>query len=414
MDVVTGFGWAGKVSKISSTLAAKGGTLAGRAIAPAFRTIDQNKSMHPLSFRKLARLLAPLLLALGSMPTHSAGNRKVILDDDGFGIAQWMVLQAADTDVLGVTIVSGNAWRNENVARALRSLEIVGRADVPVVPGATFPLLNTEKETELWEAQYGKLVWKGAWMKKWVEDTSQSLPAYHAPEVVPDLPEGNPTTKPSAEIAANFLIRKVHEFPGQVSIIATGPLTNLALAQRLDPQFAGLAKELVYMGGSLNPRQQLSSLSAQQFAREFVNSPRREFNFRFDPEAASITLRAPWKKIVMVPVDPSTATELTPALLGRMSSGDTPLARALKKREPGFPLWDELAAAVWLDPALISKSVSLFVDADSRAGPGYGDTLSWAPGYEPGLGEQRETVVLEMNVSGLEQLMTALMTRKAR
>jgi inosine-uridine nucleoside N-ribohydrolase len=358
--------------------------------------------------------MAPLLLALGALPAQSAGSRKVILDDDGFGIAQWMVLQAPDTDVLGVTIVSGNAWRDENVAHALRSLEIVGRTEVPVVPGATFPLINTEKATELWEAQYGKLVWKGAWMKRWVEDTSQSLPAYHAPDVVPDLPEGNPSTKPSAEIAANFLIRKVREFPGQVSIVATGPLTNLALAQRLDPQFAGLAKELVYMGGSLNPHRQLTSTSAQQFAREFVNSPRREFNFRFDPEAARITLRAPWKRIVMVPVDPATATELTPALLSRMSAADTPLAGALKKRETGFPLWDELAAAVWLNPALIAKSVSLFVDADTEPGAGYGDTLSWAPGYEPGLGEQRETVVQEVNVRALEQLMAELMTRKAR
>jgi inosine-uridine nucleoside N-ribohydrolase len=168
------------------------------------------------------------------------------------------------------------------------------------------------------------------------------------------------------------------------------------------------------MGGSLNPHRQLTSTSAQQFAREFVNSPRREFNFRFDPEAARITLRAPWKRIVMVPVDPATATELTPALLSRMSAADTPLAGALKKRETGFPLWDELAAAVWLNPAVIAKSVSLFVDADTEPGAGYGDTLSWAPGYEPGLGEQRETVVQEVNVRALEQLMAELMTRKAR
>jgi inosine-uridine nucleoside N-ribohydrolase len=338
--------------------------------------------------------------------------RKIILDDDGFGIAQWMVLQAApDTEVLGMTIVSGNSWRDELVARALRSLEIAGRTDVPVVPGATYPLINTEQATELWEAQYGKLVWKGAWMKKWVESTQQAPPQYHAPDVVPNLPEGNPTTKPANEIAANFLIRKVREFPGQVTILATGPLTNLALAQRLDPEFAGLAKELIYMGGSLNPQRRLSSVSAQQFAREFVNSPRREFNFRFDPEAASITLRAPWKKIVMVPVDPSTATELRPDLIRRMSTANTPLAQALKTREPGFPLWDEIAAGIWLDPKLIAKAETLFVDASTQSGPSYGDTLSWSPGYQPGLGEQSETVVREVDVRGLENLIVELMTR---
>ncbi|NKF24230.1 nucleoside hydrolase [Solimonas marina] len=357
------------------------------------------------------------LLVLLTLTVHTAqaadGKRLVILDDDldGFHPAQLMALQAPDVDVLGITIVSGNAWRDEEVAHALRMLEIVGRTDIPVVPGATYPLLNSEKLTERWEALYGKLVWKGAWMKKWVEDTQQSPPHYHGPDVVPDLPEGNPTTRPSAEIAANFLIRKVHEFPGQVSIVATGPLTNLALAQRLDPQFASLAKELVYMGGSLNPRQRLDSVSAQQFAREFVNSPRREFNMRFDPEAASIVLRAPWKKIVMVPSDPSTATELTPALLKRMTAADTPLTRQLKHNEPGFPLWDELAVAVWLDPTLIAQSASLYVDVDTQFGPGYGDTLSWSPGYEPDLGEQRETVVRDVDVKGVYALMVRLMNR---
>jgi inosine-uridine nucleoside N-ribohydrolase len=362
--------------------------------------------------------IAALLCGLGLgllmfAQVHAGEPRRVILDDDldGFHPAQLMALQAPDVEVLGITIVSGNAWRDEEVAHALRMLEIVGRSDIPVVPGAVYPLVNTEKATERWEALYGKLVWKGAWMKQWVEPTQQSAPRYHAPDVVADLPEGRPVTKASSEIAANFLIRKVHEFPGQVSIIATGPLTNLALAQRLDPEFASLAKELVYMGGSLAPRRRLDSVSAKQFAREFVNSPRREFNFRWDPEAASIALRAPWKKIVMLPADPSTATELTPALLKRMTAVDTPLTRVLRHNEPGFPLWDELAVAVWLDPALIARAETLFIDVDTQFGAAYGDTLSWTPGYEPGLGEQRETVVREVDVPGVEKLLVRLMTR---
>jgi inosine-uridine nucleoside N-ribohydrolase len=359
------------------------------------------------------RWLALVAIALGAAHAHGAQARKVILDDDGFSIAQWMIIQAPDTEVLGITTVTGNCWVKECVAHALRGLELVGRTDVPALAGATFPLVNTEKTTELWEALYGKLIWKGAWMKKWVESTVQSPPQYHAPDVVPDLPEGNPTTQASSEMAAMFMIRKVHEFPGQVSIIATGPLTNLALAQRLDPQFAQLAKELVYMGGSLNPQQKLPGVSAEQFAREYVNSPRREFNIRFDPEAASITLRAPWKKIVMVPVDPSTATELRADLLRRMSAGDSPLAKVLRQREAGFPLWDEIASAIWLDPKLIARSESLFVDVNTQFGAGYGDMLSWSAGYEPGLGEQRETVVREVDVRGLEKLMVELMTRPA-
>ncbi len=363
------------------------------------------------------RTTAVLVLLAGSLlclRAEAADKRLVILDDDigGFNAAQLMALQAPDVEVLGLTIVSGSTWHDENLAHARRMLEIAGRPDVPVVPGAVYPLVNTEKATERWEALYGKLIWKGAWMRRWVEDTAQSAPNYHAHDVVPVLPEGMPTVvTASKEIAANFLIRKVHEFPGAVSIIATGPLTNLALAQRLDPDFAALARELVYMGGSLNPQQKLGSVSAQQFGREFANTPRREFNFRWDPEAASITLRAPWRKIVMVPVDPSTSTELSPAVLRRMTAANTPIARMFRQHEPGFPLWDELATAVWLDPALVTRADTLLVDVDTQFGAGYGDTLSWAPGYEPGLGEQRQTVVREVDVKGVEKLMLELMRR---
>lgn len=372
--------------------------------------------MRPLPMSRrfgLLRWLALGLLAF-AVQAQAAGKRLVILDDDvpSLGLAQFMAVLAPDVEVLGVTIVSGSTWRDENVAHMLRMLEIVGRADIPVMAGAELPLLNTETETERWEALYGKLIWKGAWMKRWVEDTVQTAPNYHAPDVVPPLAEGMPAIKASAENAVDFLVRKVREFPGQVSIVATGPMTNIALAQQRDPQFAALAKELVYMGGSLNPQRRLDTVSARQFAREFVNTPRREFNFRWDPEAARIALRAPWRKIVMVPVDPSTATELSADLMRRMTARDTVLARQLKARkELGFPLWDEIAAAVWLDPSLIAAADELYIDVNTQFGPGYGDTLSWAPHYQPGVGERIETVVREVDVPRLERLMVELMTR---
>jgi len=244
------------------------------------------------------RTLQILGLWLGLIMTFvpadaQTARRKVIIDDEGFALMHIMLLEADDVDVLGITTVSGNVWVNRATAQALRGLEIVGRTDVPVVPGASYPLLNSEALTDRWEALYGKLVWKGAWMKQWVEPTRQSTPPYHGANDPVDLPWGNPMTKPSPEIAANFLIRMVRKYPGQVTIVECGPMTNLALAQRLDPEFASLTKELVYMGGSLNPQQVLDNASAAQFAREFVNTPRREFNMRFDPEAASIVSRSP-------------------------------------------------------------------------------------------------------------------------
>ncbi|ASK99276.1 nucleoside hydrolase [Xanthomonas citri] len=347
-------------------------------------------------------------------PHLPSSKRRVILEDDidGFTPAQLLLLQSPDVEVLGISAVSGNIWRDEVLAHTCRLLELAGHPQIPVLPGPVHPLLNSELATERWEALYGKLVWKGAWTKHWVDgDTVQSAPRYHAPDVVPDLALGNPSVvRPSDEPAALFMLRMVRQYPGEVSIIATGPLTNLALAQSLDPAFATLARELVYMGGSLNPRQQRNSVSAQQFAREFVNSPRREFNIRWDPEAASIVMRAPWRQITMVPVDPSTATELTAELLARMSAADTTIGHALRSREPGFPMWDELATAVWLRPELARHTETLYVDTNTAFDAGYGDILSWAPGYQPGLGERAQTVVHAVDVPAFEQLLVDRLT----
>lgn len=351
---------------------------------------------------------------MSPIPAPSAPRRKVILEDDidGFTPAQLLILQSPEVEVLGLSVISGNVWRDEALAHTCRLLELAGRPEVPVLPGPVFPLLNSEAATERWEALHGRLLWKGAWTREWIEhDTVQSAPRYHAHDVVPDLALGNPSVvRPADEHAALFMLRMVRQYPGEVSLVATGPLTTLALAQSLDPAFAGLAKELVYMGGSLNPRQRLDSLSARQFAREFVNSPRREFNIRWDPEAARIVFRAPWQKITMVPVDPSTATELSPTLLARMAAADTPIGQALRQREPGFPLWDELATACWLQPELATETTELYVDVNVDQGAGYGDILSWAPRYQPGLGERLQTVVREVDVSALETLLIERLT----
>jgi len=367
--------------------------------------------------RALKWLLISLVAVSGcSLAQAGEAKRKVIIDDEGFSLMHMMVLEADDVEVLGLTSVSGNTWANRAAAYALRGLEIMGRSDVPVVQGATFPLLNTEEQTTRWETLYGKLTWKGAWMKQWVEPTAQATPKYYGPnDPVDDLPWGAPKTRVRNEIAANFMIRMVHQYPGQVSIIEGGPMTNLALAQRLDPEFASLAKELVYMGGSLNPHQVLNNRSAADFAREYLNSPRREFNIRFDPEAASIVARSPWKKITVVPVDPSTATQLSPELLERLAKVARPdIGAFLKSWEAGFPLWDEIASAIWLDPTLVTEQEQLYVDFNTQFSASYGDMLSWRAGYQPGLGEQPATVVRSVDTQRLEALMVKMMAKSAK
>ena len=370
--------------------------------------------------RTLLKLSLPFLctlMAIGGGTAHAAeARRKVIIDDDGFGLMQIMLLEADDVEVLGLTSVSGDVWANRATAYDLRGLEILGRSDVPVVAGATYPLLNSEALTTKWEALYGRLTWKGAWMRSWVEPTAQSAPKYYGPDdPVDDLPWGAPKTRAEDEIAANFLIRMVHRYPGQITIVEGGPMTNLALAQRLDPAFAGLARELVVMGGSLNPQRKLDDRASADFAREYVNTPRREFNIRFDPEAASIVARSPWKKITLVPVDPSTATQLSPELIARLAKAARPdIGAFLAKWQPGFPLWDETAAAVWLDPSLVTDQESLFVDVNTQFGAGYGDMLSWRDGYQPDLGEQKAEVVRSVDPKRLEALMVKLVANSAK
>src|SRR5260370_33980295 len=109
----------------------------------------------------------------------------------------------------------------------------------------------------------------------------------------------------------------VHKFPNEGTIYEGGTMTNLALAISIDPKFAGLAKELVFMGGSFNPRTD---------DPEFVNTPTHEFNLWLDPEAAHIALRAPWKKIVCTPVAIAVKTRLTLELVGRIKAADTSAA----------------------------------------------------------------------------------------
>lgn len=321
---------------------------------------------------------AAFIFAL-ALASFSQEKRKIIIDQDAAGPAGTdqqsilMLIQSPQTDVLGVTVVTGDAWLHEEVAHTLRMLELIGRTDIPVVPGAEFPLVRRKQSTELWEQSYGFVPWIGAWTPS----------RYHPPDDFGEMPEGKPTTKPADEDAAHFLIRMVHKFPHQVTIYEGGPMTNLALAIAIDPGFPSLAKELVFMGASLNP---------QTSDPEFINVPRHEFNIWFDPEAAHIVLRAPWKKIVCTTVDISAKTQLTSDLIGRIKKSEAPAARYIgayaRLRGQYNYLWDELAAASWLDPSIITKKENRYMDVDLDRGAGYGNTLSWAEKEKPNIAVQ--------------------------
>src|SRR5229473_3675466 len=328
-------------------------------------------------------------------------KRKIIIDQDAAGPAgtdqqsMLLLIQSPQTEVLGITVVTGDQWLNEEVAHTLRMLELIGRTDIPVVPGAEYPLLRRKQDTEQWEQQYGSVPWLGAWTPRF----------YHPPDQLGEMPEGRPAIKPADEDAAHFLLRMVHKFPNQITIYAGGPMTNLALAISIDPEFAGLAKELVFMGGSFNPRTD---------DPEFVTTPTHEFNLWFDPEAAHIVLRAPWKKIVCTPVDISVKTRMTIELINRIKAGDSPAARyvgtyARLHGEYNY-LWDELAAAAWLDPGLITKKETRFMDVELDRGAGYGNTLTWTDRDRPRLEVQPVEVQVDLATERFYKMVVELLT----
>jgi len=372
--------------------------------------------MRTVSASCLAALMA-LAFPIAGVAKDMPAKRLVLIDDDVVGLngAPALLLQAPDVEVLGITTTSGSVWRDTATAYALRTVEILGRTDVPVVPGATFPLLNTQEATRRWEGQYGRLEFKGPWTEPGSGAEIQPAPGTPSPAIVPSLPIGDPVTKPSGEIAAAFLVRMVRAHPHQITLFATGPMTNIAIAQSLDPGFAANVKELVYMGGSLNPKQTLDTPAAAEFAREFVNTPRREFNIRWDPEAARIMAHGAWPKVTMVPIDPSTGTQWTRDFLDSVKPAHTPLTDALQTGlEPGFPMWDEIAAMVWLEPAIVMRAETLYIDFDTSQTAGYGDTLSWHDAYRPHLGERAQTVVLQVDRAKMEAAMRTLYTRPPR
>jgi purine nucleosidase len=328
----------------------------------------------------LSRTLLVLLIFVMSAaaPLAAQEKRKVIIDEDCSGPggtntqAILALIQSPDTEVLGITIVTGDAWRDEEVQHALRLMEIIGRTDIPVVPGAAFPLVNSKEFIARWETIYGKVVYQGGW-------NFATRHAVHGPTEIPPLPEGAPTTKPLNEAAGNFLVRMVRQYPHQVTIYEGGPLTNLALAQSLDPEFASLAKELVLMGGSLNP---------QTDDPEFSITPRREFNLWMDPEASRIVLHAPWPRVVVTTVDISLKTKMDQGLISEIAKGRYPPAQYTAKYAEGNYLWDELASVAWLDPSIITKWKKLYLDVSIDRGASYGDTLVWTEDTRPHMGER--------------------------
>jgi inosine-uridine nucleoside N-ribohydrolase len=317
----------------------------------------------------------------GMAPPQAGGKRKVIYDQDNSGpfgtdiLGTLMILQAGNIDLLGITLVTGDAWMKQEMAFTLRLLEMMGRTEVPVYPGAEFPMLNTKEEWQLRLQLYG-----GHRLDPWLGAFNRTN---GGPDDVQPLPPpydrfANITAQ--RDHAARFMIKTVRENPGEVTIYAGGPLTNLALAIALAPDIVPLVPEVVFMGTGFHV---------------FTNS----FNVFFDPEAARKVLRAQWPKCSIVTVDlaeeihqgdeMASGRRMIEEIAARAPSPISDLFQRYAveplRQNPDmhfFRMADEMLAAQVIDPGVFTKSESMYVDICTTPGPRYGDSMFWPHNWQ--------------------------------
>lgn len=347
-----------------------------------------------MTFRGRALLLAITLLLSSRVVTASA-SEKVILDDDfgGFSPTLIMLLNSGQVDVLGVTTVAGNAWVENVTANVTSLMQRLGRSDIPIVAGAGEPLMGNRQP---WYANEERLF-----------GNAEYLGAFARPRPEP--------LKPGNENAVDFIIRKVKEFPNEVTLLVTGPATNIALAVKSHPEIVPLVKRVIYMGGAID--------------MPGNTTPAAEFNFWFDPEAIKIALRTPFKEQIVVPDDICERVFYTKAIYDRIVAGpETTVVKIFKERQgPMFQsdpkrqsfMWDELTAAILLKPELITKVEERYIDIDVNYGPNYGRSIGYHESRRRSLstpenfpaGTQKVKIVFDIDREAFWDLFVALMTK---
>jgi purine nucleosidase len=271
------------------------------------------------------------------MPTRIVLDTDLGTDvDDCLALAT--VLASPELQLEGVTCVYGDVAVRARMARRL--LELAGRAEVPVLTGASEPLLGLRPV--YWEGHEGEGL------------------------IADDDP-------PPMRGAVAFLIETALASPGAIHILAVGPLTNVALALRAEPRLAAALAGLTIMGGVMR--------GPGQWAQPYA-----EHNIRCDPEAAHIVLSA-GVPITLVPLDVTTQVRIGPADVARIRTGGGPFRQAVAEQIDRYPsyrrrgytfLHDPLAAAVMVDPSLVTLE-PLQVEVELGGRLAAGATLVRAP-----------------------------------
>nr|XP_043632297.1 uridine nucleosidase 1 [Erigeron canadensis] len=199
-------------------------------------------------------------------------SEKIIIDTDpgiDDSMAIMMAFQTPNLDIVGFTTIFGNVSTKDATRNALLLCEIAGCPDIPVAEGSPGPLKGGEPEIS--DFVHG----------------SDGLGNLNLPE---------PNSKKVEMSASEFLVDKVSQYPGEISILALGPLTNLALAIKRDSSFVTKVKKIVILGGAF-------------FSLGNIN-PAAEANIYGDPEAADVVFTS-GANIVVVGINITTQVKLS-------------------------------------------------------------------------------------------------------
>ncbi|HWC99598.1 MAG TPA: nucleoside hydrolase [Candidatus Sulfopaludibacter sp.] len=311
----------------------------------------------------MLRLLAGFLLLLPAL--FAAGRELVIFDTDSCafcddGAALVMLLRSPEqVNVLGITVVPGNVWPVQGAEYMFHILDLLRRPQIPVYTGAMTPLINTSAMAHEFARRWPGVEYSGAFAL--------------SPTEVKAAPGAKLTHRVARAEAVEYLIGEIERHPGEVTILALGPMTNIALALRMKPAIETKIKRIVFMGGNLKVGGNASTSA--------------EFNFWFDPEAARIVLRSRIPQKIMFGLDICNTAPLHKAEFDQIVSVQTPITELYKEelgnRYPGFLshpnatgyMWDSLAAAYLLDPGFVTRSESHYLDVLTVWNKYYGATV---------------------------------------
>ena len=254
-----------------------------------------------------------------------------------------LALNSPELKVEALTVVPGNVDGRQGLENALKIVSLAGRCDVIVAGGAQHPLNQKLITAQFWHGENGL--------------ANVELP--------PSKCKADPRFGP------DLIIEMIHKFPHEITLIPVGPLTNIALAVSKDPAIAGLAKDIVIMGGSITGGN--------------VNGA-AEANLYNDPEAAQIVFNAGWT-VTMVGSDVGERTLITRKYLALLQSSRGPqsdfiakiadfyLTRSETSGYSGAAMYDPLAVGIALDPTLGTLK-EMHVDVETKGEFTRGETVA--------------------------------------